>query len=500
MEKRTVLKNICCSLLLQICTIISGFIIPKIILVYFGSSVNGLISSINQFLNYISLLEGGLSGVVMASLYKPLLERDYSKISGIINATSAFFRKIGFVYIIYMICIAFIYPRVVDCDYSNTYISVLVIVLGLNLLIQYFFSLTYKLLINADRKVYFVSLTQILIVLGNTVFTIIAAKVFNDVIIIKLFSAIVFLIQPVFYVLYVRKNYSLDKTVPKDNEALKQRWNGFGQNLAYFIHTNTDVVILTIFTSLSEVSVYSVYLLVVNALKNLVISISSAVAPSIGNIMAKGRNDEINRAFDIYEFAIDFISTLLFSCGIVLLTPFIKIYTAEINDADYVRPLFGIILALAEMVYCFRDPYVSVAYAAGHFKETSKYAYFEAAINIIFSLIMVRKFGVIGVALGTLISMIYRMVAHVLYLQQYILMRDISKFIKKVIVFGICIISSVIVSAMVYSVNMTNYFQWIGAGFVLSVSYAVVLVILGLIFFREEMDYLIGSKIKKQNR
>ena len=46
------------SLLLQMVTIISGFIIPRLILKTFGSEVNGLVSSLNQFLGYITLLEG----------------------------------------------------------------------------------------------------------------------------------------------------------------------------------------------------------------------------------------------------------------------------------------------------------------------------------------------------------------------------------------------------------------------------------------------------------
>ena len=72
MEKRTISINILSSLILQFATIISGFILPRIILSSFGSETNGLVSSLNQFLNYVSLLEGGVSGVITASLYRPL--------------------------------------------------------------------------------------------------------------------------------------------------------------------------------------------------------------------------------------------------------------------------------------------------------------------------------------------------------------------------------------------------------------------------------------------
>lgn len=54
---KKVVLNIITSLLLQVIILICGFIVPKLIITNFGSDVNGLISSITQFLAYISLLE-----------------------------------------------------------------------------------------------------------------------------------------------------------------------------------------------------------------------------------------------------------------------------------------------------------------------------------------------------------------------------------------------------------------------------------------------------------
>jgi K+-sensing histidine kinase KdpD len=51
-KNRVTLLNIVSNIVLQITNIITWFIIPKIILSYFGSDVNGLVSSITQFLLY----------------------------------------------------------------------------------------------------------------------------------------------------------------------------------------------------------------------------------------------------------------------------------------------------------------------------------------------------------------------------------------------------------------------------------------------------------------
>lgn len=71
-------------------TLISGLIVPRLILSTFGSEANGLVSSLTQFLNYISLVEGGIGSVVLTALYSPLAKKDNSKLSGVLKAAENF--------------------------------------------------------------------------------------------------------------------------------------------------------------------------------------------------------------------------------------------------------------------------------------------------------------------------------------------------------------------------------------------------------------------------
>ena len=91
-------KNVITSILYQLVTVAYGLVVPRLVLSSFGSEVNGLTSSLSQFLNYISLLEGGLSGVIMAALYKPLANKDFAKVSGVIKAADNFFKKIALIF------------------------------------------------------------------------------------------------------------------------------------------------------------------------------------------------------------------------------------------------------------------------------------------------------------------------------------------------------------------------------------------------------------------
>ena len=491
MEKKVALKNIVFAIILQFVSMIGGFVVTHIILSQFGSNVNGLVVSVNQFLNYVQLLEGGLTSVIMAALYKPLSAGETDKVNSVVKAAQNFFKKIGLIYLVYAVGVAFVYPLLKPTGFDYKYSILLILVLGMNLFVQYFFSLAFKILINADRKSYYVSLTQIIITVLNTISVIVCAKLFNDIIVIKFFSALIFFIQPLMFSFYVKKHYKLDLNVEPDKEAVKDRWNGFGINLAYFIHTNTDVVLLTIFSTFANVSVYGTYAMVIKAMKNLVYSVSTAIVPSFGKTLAEGDPKKLNKAFDIYELAMYAVSTIMFTCGIILITPFVLVYTKNMTDANYNQKLFGIIITQAEMIYCVRDSYVSAAYSAGHFKQIAKYAYMEAIMNIVLSVALVYKFGLIGIAVGTLVSMIYRMVAHICYIKKDILFRDYSKSIKAALIFfGVEFLCYFGITG-VLKLKIDSYISFFIYG---AITFAIVSVLTGLavlIFYRKETKYIL---------
>ena len=93
MRSKKAIYNIVSTLVLQVVIVLYGFIVPKIIINKFGSDVNGLISSITQFLAYISLLESGFGPVVKAALYKPIANKDKKTIAGILKTSEKFFKE-----------------------------------------------------------------------------------------------------------------------------------------------------------------------------------------------------------------------------------------------------------------------------------------------------------------------------------------------------------------------------------------------------------------------
>lgn len=490
MKNKVSLFNAISNILVQLLNIISAFIIPKLILITFGSEVNGLVSSLNQFLNYIALLEGGLTSVVMASLYKPLYEKKYDEISSIIKTSSNFFKKISYVFLIYTILLAIVYPLIFDIPFSFEYVFTLTLILSLKLFVQYCFSFSLRNLLNADKKVHYVAFTQIFLIVIDIISAIIVVKFFPSIHILKLVSAIIFMLQPIIYNRIVKKYFNLDKNAKLNNELIKNRWDGFSINIAYFIHSNTDITILTIFENLKVISVYSVYALVSTGLKQIVSAFSNGISPSIGNLYAKADKKELNEKFDVIEYITFNLVFFLFIIGGLLITPFVKLYTKGVTDINYSQPLFGILILIAEGFFVIRGPYINLAYSAGVFKDLKKYAYFEAFLNIIVSITFVFKFGLIGVAIGTLTAMIYRTIYQVIYLKDHLINRPVSKFFKKLIIFAsFSIVGIIICIKFLYNIKIT-VFSWIMHGIIYTIVFGLIYLIIGLLFYRKELKII----------
>lgn len=454
--------NVVATVSLQIVTLASGFIIPKFILDAFGSEINGLVSSITQFLNYISLIEGGVGSVILANLYQALARRDEAKISAVVMTAERFFKKLALIFLAYQAVLALVYPFFVkDTDLSWGYIASLTVILGLATFIQYYFSLTWRLLLQADKKMYVSVLVQGSAVILNLIATVVLIRLYPSIHLVKFAAGIVFFVQPLILNRYVGRHYRLDKKAAADPALLSQRWDGFGINVASMVHASTATVVLTVVTGLESVSIFSVYMLVANGLKSLITSISSGLVPTIGNEYGKGDLDACRRLLNGYDLLMFFVSFFCFTVAGVTAAPFALLYTKSIHDANYNQPLLGALLMLAECLFCIRDPYVNMAYSAGHFRQVSKFAYLEAAFNIALSVVFGILWGMNGVALGLLLSILYRTVMQVYYLKHNILYRPAGAFWKKLIAFGAASAASAAVSLLFLKIDSSTVTGWI---------------------------------------
>ena len=414
-------RNFISALVFQTVHIIQGLILPRLIIGTFGSGVNGLVSSITQFLSFISLLEGGLGAVVLAELYRPIEEKDLSKVKSIIYSCKRLFKQLAIIYVFFTVIIAVIYPLYISHEFSFEYISSLTLILSITTLGQYLFAISNKLLLQATQKIYIVNYVSSATLFLNVIISILLIYVYPQIHVIKLFSGMVFLLQPIMFRRFVDSSYNAKEVAYDKYFKLKNRWSGFAQNLAYFINMNTDIAVVTLFLGVSNVSVYSVYMLAINALRQVISNTAVSYQSALGKYYVMDEPDYLLKKFHKFEMGFWAISLVLFFACMQLVNPFVGLYTKGVNDADYYQPLFAYIMVLANMIYCVREPYRIMVFAAGKFKETNKGSILEAVLNLFISVLLVSKYGLVGIAIGTLIAISYRFIYFLVYLNRNIL-------------------------------------------------------------------------------
>lgn len=488
--------NTTVSLLHQIIALICGFILPRYFLVCYGSEVNGLISSITQFLGFITLAECGVGAVVQSALYKPLADKNEDEISKIIISAERFFKRIAAILVAYTAVLMVIYPFITIDSFDYFFTMSLIFVISISSFAQYYFSMSYRLLLNADQMAFVQLGTHSIALILNTVLSVLMMKYGAEVRMVKLMSSLLFLIQPLVLVWYVKKHYNINKKLVLHEEPIKQKWNGLAQHIAAVVLGNTDTVVLTLFSSLANVSIYAVYNLVVTGIKQIVTSMTTGMQSMLGNMYARNENKTLNETFSNFEWLLHTVTVIAFSCACFLIVPFVRVYTNGIKDTNYIVPAFAIIISLANGMYCLRLPYNMMVMAAGHYKETQASAIFEALINIVVSVVLVIKSGLIGVAIGTLVAMVYRTVYLAYYLSKNILMRKMNKFVKHIIVDVICVFISTIATRW-YTLDDVSYINWFLMAIKVGITVLLVVGIINTIFYRDEMKKGILFLIKR---
>ncbi len=483
------------SLFEEVVSVICGFILPRLILTAFGSEYNGLTTSISHFLACAVLLRSGIGGATRAALYKPLAKHDQKEVNAIVKATDIFMKKIGLILAGMIVLFAVIYPLFVSDEFGWFFTFSLFLIIGASTFAESFFGITYLIVLQADQRLWVSTLLRTICIILNTVISAVLILNGASIHMVKLGSAFIYVIYPIFLGMYVRKRYNIDTHVQPDNKAIAQRWDAFWQQVAVFVMNNTDVVVLTIFTNMLEVSVYGVYNMVVNGLKRTVVAFSNSLEAAFGNMIAKNEQKTLRENVSIIENIMFSISTIVYTCAAVLILNFVSIYTNDVVDVDYIRPAFAYVVIIAQFFNGIRLTYQLVVQAAGHYKQTKKGALIEPALNIVLSVLFVFKFGLVGVAVGTLAATVFRTIQYSTYMSKYLVKRS------NMIVLARIAISAVESAIIIVFINLLNlpvakgYGRWAINGLITFIISVVVVVGFDFIFFRKDMIGIIG-KIK----
>lgn len=499
MRKKKLFLNTFFSWIYQVLAIVSSLILPRIYLAFYGSEMNGLVQSITQFLSIISFMQLGMGAVVQASLYKPLVSGENKEISKIIASANKFFKKIGLILIVYSIVLIFVYPKFTNNVFQYQDVMFLILAISLNLFAQYYFGLVDILLLVADQKGYIDYCGSIISLIVNTVVCITLIYAGYSIVNVKIISSVILLIKPIFNRIYVNKHYSINRNIKYEGEPIKQKWNGIAQHISAVVLDNTDTIVLTMFSTLSNVSIYGIYHMVIFGVKTLLSSISNGIEAMLGEIWARNNKQELLDCFSWVEWVVHNFVILIFGCTGTLIVPFVLIYTKGITDANYCQYEFAILIVLAHALHSIRLPYHMMIKASGQFKETQSNYFVSAGINLLVSIVTVKYMGLVGVAIGTLVAMVYQTLWVAIYNYKKLVVRKMKELLKLTLVDCLCIFLSVLI-VIKLPIFSDTFIKWLlSAGIVFAIWFFIIFTI-NYIFYKNKVQFLINKmkvRIKK---
>lgn len=491
------LNNSITTAMYQVVMIIVGLIIPKIMLVHYGSEINGLVTSITQFISYFTLVEAGLAGAAVYALYKPIADKNYGLMSRIIVATKKFYEKAGWIFVGLVILLAIIYPIFVSVENLAMYhIFFLVLVLGMKGAIDFFVLGKYRALLTADQKTYVISIASIIYAIVNLILVYILASLEVNIVILYLLSMTALFARSIMLMIYVKCNYKeLDYKAEPLNSALDKKWDALYLQILGVVQVGAPVVLATIFTDLTLVSVYAIFNIVITGVNSLLSIFCSGLSASFGDVIARKQQEILQKSYSEFEFVYYQLITIVYAITFVMIMPFVNIYTQGITDANYNQPLIGFLMVLNGLLYNLKTPQGMLIISAGMYKETKWRTTIQALIIIVGGIILAPMWGLVGILIASCMSNIYRIIDLVIFVPKYITKLPIKNTIKRIIQL-IIIITIVVIPCYTIDVVANNFYVWILYATGVGIYSLVVTGIIGIIFDKQELKNVL-CRLKK---
>ena len=480
------LKNILYGMLSQFITIALGIIIPRLVLVNLGSEANGLLNSTASILSYMSLLEAGVGTATLQALYKPITEGDHYSVNRIMAATNYFYCRTGYIYLAIVVLISVVYTVFVQSDIARPDIFLVVLLTGLSGVLSYFFQGKYRILLQAEGRNYIITNATTIQTIGTSLLKVILLVSGFQVVAVQTSYFIFNLLQMLIILMYIRRHYTwIDLTVKPDFQAIAQKNAVLIHQISGMIFGNTDVLVLTLFATLKDVSLYSMYALIFGLIKTITVIISESFVFSLGQSFSD--RERFLRIFNTYEVYTLTITFSLFCITKILILPFLRLYTAGVTDVNYIDAYLPWLFVVFYLLHNGRVASAHVINIAQRFEDTKWRSILESVINVTVSVTMVIKFGVYGVLIGTIAALLYRTNDMILYAAKII---DRSPLItykrwgRNVLIFSVI---AAVASRLQIPAN--NYVQLFLSAIVLGITIVPVFIVINSLLEQESARY-----------
>lgn len=391
----------------RFCNTIFNFVLRTVFIYTLGIQYTGVSSVFTDILTILSLSELGISTAIATALYKPLNEKKHIKIKKLMNFYKLAYRYIAvFIFIVGIMLLPFLDKLVNEVPDIRENLKLIFFLYITKTASSYL--LIYKTtILNADQKQYIVKGLETLCTFFRYLIEVVLLIIFHNFIIYLVLEIILTIIQNIIITRRAEKEYptifknNKEKLEKKEIKKLFCDIKGLSMyRISGAIGNSIDNILVSSFLGATSVGILSNYTLIRRQLENIILQFFNSVTPSIGNLAAEGnlkkQIEVFNRIFYLSFIIVNFCSITMF----VAFTPFIKLW---IGEKYLLSDSICFVISFDFFLYVLLQAIASFRNANGLFIKGQYRPLITAILNVILSLILIKKMGIFGTILATIL-------------------------------------------------------------------------------------------------
>lgn len=403
-------KNIAVGYISNIATALLGFVLRTVFIMRLSDTLLGVNSLYSNILNMLSLAELGIGTAMNYSLYGPMARGETEKIKSYMQLYKKAYRIIAAVIAGVGLAVVPFLPYIVKGaeQFTRVQLTVYYLIFLFNTVSTYFVSYKYSLCL-AEQKDYIQTNVLMITKAATVSLQIIVILLTSNFLLFLLTSAAVQFVQIFVVNSYLNRLYPYlkDKDVTPLNESSKKEV--MDKTKALMLHKigdtarlQTDAIIISSFINVVTVAVVDNYNLVINTISGFVNIIFNSVISGFGNLIATESEDKQFRSFCVYRFFAVWVYGFSAVGFYLLLSPLVRIW---LHDDKWI--LAPAIIGTVLVDYYFKGERVALMNyktAAGVYEPDKYLSLIQGAVNLVVSIVLVIKIGLVGVYIGTVVS------------------------------------------------------------------------------------------------
>ncbi|MCE2894494.1 MAG: hypothetical protein LW721_08640 [Flammeovirgaceae bacterium] len=376
------------------------YVTPKI-LHFIGAAEYGTYQLILQIVGYLNLVEFGVGVSLSLSIYSALAKKRFDLVNSYASGAQRFYSFLGIVLLILGSVLSFYFQDVFHLDQIRN-ANVVLLLFALNVSFSYFFGVP-AIVLQATQKGYYIGWISIFLQPVISLLSLYAVYLGFSL----LGVGVVTVLVNFFY--YQIINFIISRKLPWLSVFTKLRDYTFLKGSAQYVFIDkilvlivfqTDYLVISYFLDVSYIASYSIYVslfMQITAVFSLLINVAQAGA---GELVATGERSKVLSLWGEL-LSISFVLVILVVPGVIIF--FDQFYTIWIGTEPLDRSILYVILA--NFVYLNTIiPTTLMVNTKNLFRKRVVGSVAELTINLIVSLLLVKKLGVLGVVIGTLLG------------------------------------------------------------------------------------------------